>query len=136
MADSALVGFFQILTGIIRVGDRLPFTCFIRLSQNQKIIPYLLIDDVVGEERIKKLDKFGHVHLYIQDPQKEAYYEYLRKRLQDEDGAGIKSTIEENIKLGNLSGLPTDENGIRADFLKALDENIHVKGGVTTEEKI
>ncbi|GIL18732.1 MAG: hypothetical protein BroJett040_24830 [Oligoflexia bacterium] len=120
MAEIKVDGYFQILTEVIRVGDRLPFTSFIRLSQNQKVIPFLLINDVVAEERIKKLNSFGHAHLYIKDEEKSAYYNYLNEKITSSDGVEIKNIIQEKINSGNLSGLPTDENGLAQSFLEKL----------------
>lgn len=111
MSDLSLNGLFQILTEVIRAGENLPFTCYISLAQNKKVIPFLIKNEVVPEDRLKKLDSFGFAHLYVKYPDKEAYYKYLQQQLDGPNGKALKALIQHKISEGNLVGIPTNESG-------------------------
>jgi len=123
MADKLLEGYFQILTEVVRKGEKLPFTCFICLSKNNKVFQFLIKNEIIEEERLNKLNTRGFAHIYIRDQEKGEYQKYLEEIVNNSGNTELKSLITKKIAQGDFTGLPKDETGQIIKLIKEQNQD-------------
>jgi DNA repair exonuclease SbcCD ATPase subunit len=99
--------YFPILTSIIRVDRVVPFSCFILLRANQRVVRLVAADHPFEQAILDKLSKFKIDQIYVQASEQLLYEKYLRDYLQTDEGKTVLQDIQEKGAQGiAVEGIP------------------------------
>ena len=140
MNSSYLNDYYRILTKALRPKTVLPFSCYVHLQAQSRIIPYVGMGHEFTDAKASKLSQFGYENVYILIADKPRYFSYLDEFLKTDEGSNtLKELIESSGGIEKVHGLPTAEEfslTVLNDLPKEEVETIRVVGGEVAENQV
>ncbi|MFK8139166.1 MAG: HD-GYP domain-containing protein [Bdellovibrionales bacterium] len=109
----------------IKAGDQLPFSLYVFLPANEKIIPYNKKDQPLDSQVVSKFSEHSHYNLYIKKSELKDYLDYCAKGLTELSAANMdhrkKQKAINNELKSLMGGFFTSTEGDEKDQNQIID---------------